>query len=698
MRSLFLLAAALSFSALSIAQQTRGNITGRVADSSNAVMPGVTVKATNIATNVVASAETNSEGQFEILYLPPGDYILSVEKTGFKKYVRHGIELRVDDELTFEVQLEPGQVSESVTVTSATTLLQTSVSQGQVVDNKRITELPLAGGNALTLTQLTPGVLNFGVPNHPELAPAVEVVSNIGVSGVRDHNSEYSLDGAPSMWGQNASFVPPADMIAEFKVETSRFDATARSPGGSINIAIRSGTNAVHGSLWENHSDQHLEALDFFQRRALYDPSTGPVTQAKKDSVNPQFLINHFSATLGGPVKLPKIYDGRNRTFWMYGFEGLLRPSHEPGNYYNTVPTLPERQGDFSALLKVGTQYQIYDPATTTPAANGRFSRQPIPGNIIPKSRMDPTALGLLQYYPLPNTPGLVNGENNFFNALRSYNEYYSHTVRLDHNVSENHRLFVRYDQWHQLFDASEVLPNDASGSHRNRYNKGFGFDDVYVIDPQFLVNFRYSFTRFIQTTVPFSQGFDLAGAGFSKTLLSQISPGGDNFPQISVSNYVELGNTQPTGTFTNYHTWGADFTRIQGSHSIRFGAEYRLYRAYDNDYSFQTPAITFGNTWTVGPLDNSAAAPIGQALASFLLGLPTGGKGQVNASYAEQTMFTAGFVQDEYKVSRGLTLNFGLRYEFERQRRPSDITGRWKGSTSRQRIRYSRRRRRITR
>ncbi len=661
-------AAVLFFAFPAVAQQTRGTIAGRVTDASGAVVPGASVKAVNTQTGVAVVGKTNSEGSFQLLYLSPGTYDLTVEMTGFKKYERTGITLRVDDELNFPITIQPGQITESVTVSGTAPLLETSVSQGQVVDHRRITELPLAGADAYTLAQLSPGVVNFGVPNHPELAPAVEVVSNIGVNGVPAHNTDFSLDGTPSMWGQNASFVPPADMISEFKVETTRYDAASQAPGGSVNVALRSGTNGLHGTLWETNSNQHLEGLDFFQRRQLYNLATGPVNKGKIDAVNPHFVINHFSATLGGPVVIPKVYNGRNRTFWMYGFEGLIRPSEERGDYYHTVPTLAERTGDFSQLLAGGAQYQIYNPYSTVPAGNGRFSRQPLPGNILPTSLLNPTAQKLMQYYPAPNTAGLIDGEQNYFNPLSSYNQYYSHTIRIDHNFGDKNRMFGRYNEAHQLFDSGETLPNISNGNHRNRYDKGVGLDDVYIASPQFLVDMRYSMTRFNQVTSPFGLGFNLAGAGFSPTLLSQISAPGMTFPQISIDGnaYAQLGNSYPSGTYQIYHILGVDFTRMAGKHTIRFGVEYRLYRAFNNTYTDQTPAINFGTEWTVGPLDNSPAAPIGQGLASFMLGLPTGGTGQVNASYAEQSTLTAGYIQDEFKVTSRLTLNFGLRYEYE--------------------------------
>jgi len=656
----------LLFPVLISAQDTRGRITGRVTDSSGAVVPGVALRATNPETNVAVSATTNAQGAYDLPYLLPGVYTLAAEFAGFKKYERDGIAVRVNDQLTIDLALQPGSVSETLTVTAETPILEEAAALGQVVDSKRITELPLSGGNAYTLTVLTTGVMNFAPPNHPSLAPAVEVVSNFSVSGAAVGSTEFTIDGAPSMWGQNASFVPPADMIGEYKVETARFDAAGRSPGGSMNVAIRSGTNKLRGTIYERHNNVHLMGIDFFQRRMLYDPSTGPVTNEKQRSVQPQHVINHFSATLGGPVELPKIYNGKNRTFFIYGFEGLIRPSQERGNYYHTVPTLKEQQGDFSELLAVSSRYQVYDPATIALAPNGRTSRQEFAGNIIPRHRLDPLAVNLLKYWPNPNLPGQTDGTNNYWGVLSSFNEYYSHMTRVDHNIGARHRLFARYSQSHQLFESGQTLPTGVNGNHRHRYQKGFGLDEVFIINPSTLLNFRYSLARFIQSNTPFAAGFDLLAAGFSPNLVKRLDPLGITFPQIAVSGYETLGNQYPSAAYTNYHTWGTDLTRTHGNHNLRLGGEFRLYREGSYNFTRATPLMNFGTTWTVGPLDNSAAAPLGQGLASYLLGLPTGGNIQINDSYAQQSSFTGFFIQDDYRVTPRLTLSVGLRYEYE--------------------------------
>jgi hypothetical protein len=216
-------------------------------------------------------------------------------------------------------------------------------------------------------------------------------------------------------------------------------------------MVLRSGTNQLHGVYQMFHTDQHLWGLSLFSRQFLYDPSTGPINDDKRAQVNPLTILNRWSATMSGPVVLPKLYNGRNRTFWTASYEGLYRTQVTLGNPI-TVPTLAERNGDFSALLPLGSVYQIYDPHSTTPAGSGRFSLGPFPGNIIPTARLDKTALGLLQYFPLPNITGLSNGTNNFQTRSSNINRQVSAIGKVDHNFSARHREFFRWNHGSQLF------------------------------------------------------------------------------------------------------------------------------------------------------------------------------------------------------------------------------------------------------
>ena len=650
------------------AQDSRGRVNGRVSDPSGGVLPNVEVTVTNVETSVKASGSTNTSGNYDIPFLQPGTYTLAAAASGFKSFSKKGIEVRVGDRLAIDIGMEVGQVSDSVTVTGETSQLESSTaSVGRVVDSKRILDLPLPGGNALSLARLAPGVVNLAAPNHPSLGPAVEVMSNISVNGVRSGNTEFTVDGTPAMWGTNAAFAPPTELVAEFKVQTAAYDASiGRSPGGNINVVLRSGTNQLHASLYWFHNNQHLQSLDLFQRQSLYNPATGPVTDAKIATVNPRNILNRVGATVAGPLVVPKIYNGRNKTFWIFSFEELTRPGVERGNTFFTVPTVAQRQGDFSALLKLGTSYQIYDPTTTVPAAGGLYTRQPIAGNIIPQSRLDKTALGLLKYWPEPNLAGTANGLNNYQRFPTSYNEYRTYTGKIDHNFNEKHRLFGRYSQWYNLFSSGQTFDNTANGNNRYRYNYGGVLDDVYVISPSLVNNVRLGLTRFEQSFYPLTSGFDLTAAGFSPSLAAGIDPAAYTFPNLSIAGYQAIGTSVFTRTFSNYLTASDGVSWTRGNHMLRFGAEFRVYREHNKIFSNSVPSESFASTYTGGPSSNSPAAPIGQGLASYLLGLPTGGQINVNGSFADQSKTTAFYVQDDWRVNSRFTINIGLRYDYD--------------------------------
>lgn len=632
------------------------------------MVPGAEITARNAGTSVVVRGVVSESGDYELPYLQPGEYTLKVSASGFKAYERTQLIVRAADRLGIDVVLEVGALTESVTVSGQATLLETtSASLGRVVDTKRILELPLPGGNALSLSRLTPGIVNLGVPNHPSLGPAVEVLSSMSVNGVRSGNVEFTVDGAPSMWGTNAAYAPPTDMVAEFKVQTATYDAgVGRAPGGNVNVVLRSGTNKFHSTLYHFHNNQVLTAMDLFQRQLAANPANGATEAERKARANPRNILNRFGANFGGPVVIPKLYDGHNKTFWVYGFEGLTRPGIERGNSFYSVPGARMKGGDFSELLRVNNSYQVYDPATITAIANGRFSRQPFAGNVIPASRIDRTAANLLQFWPGANSAGTVDQRNNFQRLPQSWNEFRSHTAKVDHNFSTRHRVFARYNQTYNLFTSGQVFDNPYTGTDRFRRNKGIGLDDVFVFTPRLLGNFRWGFTRFEQSFVPLSFGFDMSSVGFAPSIANAVEQQARAFPALGVNGLTGLGGANNSKAFTNNHVWAGDMSWSRGAHTVRFGAEYRLYREHNYNFTPVNPSITFGNTWTRGPLDNSPVAPTGQGLASFLLGLPTDGQINVNDSFAEQSSTMALYLQDDWRVNAKLTLNFGVRYDYD--------------------------------
>ncbi len=651
-------------------QETRASITGRIADTSGAVVAGARVEATNVATNTRVSSVTNEAGVYDIPYLLPGVHRVTVEMPGFKKAVREGIELRVNDRLNLGFTLELGNVVESVLVTGEAPLLVTeTASVGVVMDERKIAELPIVGGNAFYLARLTTGVLSAGGRgNGQNPFDSGSATTTIIVNGTRSGSSEVTLDGAPNMFENQMAFGPPQDLVQEFKIHTAAYDASqGHAAGAVVNVSMKSGTNALHGSTYL--FDSRLRSIPWFLSRFLYDPSTGPVTEQKRQQASPGWLHQRWGVTLTGPVVLPQVYRGRNQTFWSFGYEGV-RIRRET-TFTGTVPTAEQRRGDFSALLRLGARYQIYDPATIAAAPGGRFSRQPIPGNILPERRLDAIARRLLGYYPEPNAPGLPDGRQNYFRIARDDRRWDAYLGRVDHAFSEKHRVFFRvnHNRWNNTV---QQMPTVASGNINTRPGYGLVADDVYVFNPQLLLNLRYGLTYQNPAASRVSQGFDLLSLGFPQTLLNEIrsknDPAGIAFPQVVIENsaYSDLGATGGDRRTVYYQTFTGNVTRISGRHSFRFGAEYRLLRENGYEFGNVAPRLEFNDTWTRGPLDNSPGAPLGQGLASLLLGIPSGGWININASRAEQSTFTSFYLQDDWKASAKLTVNLGLRYEYE--------------------------------
>ncbi|MGH9671663.1 MAG: TonB-dependent receptor domain-containing protein, partial [Bryobacteraceae bacterium] len=650
------------------AQESRATIIGRVTDPAGALVAGATVRAANLATNVPVSSSTNEQGNFEIPYLLPGTYRVTVEMTGFKKSVRDGIELRVSDRLTLDIALELGDVAESVVVTGETPLLESSTANiGLVMDERRVAELPVIGGNPFYLARLTPGVLASGgrsAGNPMDAGAATGVI----VNGTRGGSSEVTVDGSPNMTNRNASFSPPQDLVQEFKIHTATYDASiGHAAGAMTNVSMKSGGNALHGTGYYN--DSRIRGVPWFTNRFLYDPRNNLTEEERKRQI-PSWLHRRLGATMTGPVWLPKVYNGRNRTFFTFGYEDLDIDRNLA--FTGTVPTPAQRRGDFSGLLALGANYQIYDPFTIASAPNGRFSRQPLAGNIIPTTRINAVGANIIGHYPDANQPSQnVEQRNNFYTTQRILRENYTSTGRVDHNVSEKNRFFLRWNnsQHDNLTDSLHTITNVDL---LDRTGWGLVVDDVHVFNPGLLVNLRYGITYQSDINSRGSQGFDLLSLGLPSSLVNEIvsklGSGGIAFPNIQVDSnaYTQLSNNGGIRAGTNYHTAQAVVTRLARAHSMKFGVEYRLQRETGFNYGFVAPQFVFSNNYTRGPLDNSPVAPIGQGLASMLFGIPTGGTINNNASRAEENSYWGIFFQDDWRLTPRLTLNIGLRWEYE--------------------------------
>lgn len=390
-------------------QDSRGTLLGRVLDQSDAVVGGAAVEAKNVDTGVRFTSTTNKSGDYIFPLLVPGSYSVKVESAGFKTYTRTGIAVHVNDQMTINVAMELGQASQTVQVSAETPLLDTSsASIGYVVDSRTIMEMPLKDGMVLTMATFAPGVIFT-----PESAGYVRPFdtsspSTMSIDGTRSGSNQFMMDGAPNMQGSQVAYSPPPGVVDEFKVQAASFDASGGFMGGaSINMSLKSGTNALHGQVYYFMQNPVLNADKFF-RLAVGKP---------------QFRLYRWGGSVSGPVVIPKLYNGRNRTFFMYGYEGIW--SFDPSPWVvEAVPNSAQRAGDLSELLAQGSRYQIYDPYSIVAAGNGRFSRSPVPGNRIPSSRINPAARKIAGLWDLPNQAGTVDGTNNYQKGKNAQDTY----------------------------------------------------------------------------------------------------------------------------------------------------------------------------------------------------------------------------------------------------------------------------------
>ena len=623
------------------AQEFRGSISGQVTDSTGAAIPSAKVTITNAATNVSDGATTDGTGHFAVLYLTPGQYAIAAEAKGFKKLVRTGIEVQVGDRLTINLPLEPGAVTEEVRVTAEAPLLETSeASQGQIVDQHNIEDLPLPDGDPFVLARTAGGLAFTG--NLLFARP----FDNGGVSSIRASGApggnEFTLDGAPDMGsGLRVAFVPPSDAVQEFKVITSNFDAQqGHTAGAVVNVVAKSGSNSVHGTLYEFDRNDALSANDFFSNRL------GKRKQPLR--------YHRWGGTVGGPVFIPKLYNGKNKTFFFFAYEGLIDNQPETNTF--TVPTLAERNGDLSALLAPAAgNVKIYDPYTGKAISGGHVQRDPLTcsgrANVICPTRLNPIAQAYLNLYPLPNLPGDAQGQNNYFSGNPRTDHFNSETVRIDHELTQKQKAFLRlYRNWRQELRGNWsgiVSGVRATGNNLFRINDGIDYDEVYTISPTTLLDARLGYARFTEYNrrpSEFSK-FDPATLGWSPQVLALFG-GAKYLQRFNIDKFSALGDTVGDTTTFNIYSFQPTLTKIFGPHSLRFGYDFRAYRENNINPASQAGTYTFNTDYT--RQTDSSSGQIGQGLAAFLLGQPTGGSIDINTSRANQT------------------LNIGLRYEYE--------------------------------
>jgi outer membrane receptor protein involved in Fe transport len=650
--------------AAALSAQT-ASVTGRITDPSGAVVPGATVTVQSVQTGVQTTVETNAEGYYHLPSLLPGSYHLTVRKAGFVPRRHTGLTLAVQQVARLDLSLEVGAVTETIEVRAQAVLLDSETSTlGQVVQGRQIVELPLLGRNPYALAGLVPGVRTAAGMNDLPVDQISTAFTSI--NGQRANQNEYLLDGAPNTAAaQNQPVIyANVDSVQEFKVETNSFSAEyGRAAGGVFNVVTKGGTNDHHFTVYDFFRNDKLNANDWFANRS--------------GRRRPPFKFNQFGGTVGGPLV-------RNKTFY-FGSVELVR--YIQGiTFTGTVPRPEQLTGDFSRTFNAaGALIQVYDPLSTRPNPAGAGSvRDPFARNVIPADRIDPVARNIAKFWPGPNTAGVaLTGVNNFARTDGNRVRKDTLSLRFDHHFSERNRIFSRFSYDDSPLNRAQAygpeFPASPGAGPQVFSRRNAIVEDVHTFSPTLLGTFRWAYARLSNFRRPRSDGFDMATLGFPAGLAQQI---GDPFafPAIivtgfnvtgSIPNIVVGGTLGATDTIAfgmDQHTWQAQLTKTFTRHTVKTGFDYRLIRANLAQHGDQATQFSFANNWTQGPNPAQSSATAGYALASFLLGVGAGSVTPAPA-LAHQTTYYALFVQDDFKVTPRLTLNLGLRYDYESPR-----------------------------
>ncbi len=680
----------------SFGQESRASLAGKVTDPSNASVAGASVTVTSVETGVVQTATTNRAGEWQVQALNPGHYTFEVNATGFKVTRHDAIELQVDDKKTADVHLQVGSVSETVSVASEAPLIDTDAAvSGTVITTKELEELPSQSQVPTLLAGLTPGVV---VGNG--VSGGVYLWSTNGASQIQDNGSgsvagsgaqnsnyaqQYRLDGAyDSSSGGTIAFIPPQDAISEFRVTSNAYDASiGRQSGATLDMVSKTGTKDFHGSLYEYNQNNFLNAHIW-----------GGNLQAVH--------TNQYGGTIGGPVWLPLLYDGRKRkTFFFFSYTGIH--NNAPVNQgFMSVPSALERQGDFSQTCFVNSgiiygnggctttktpapaiqPFTVYDPATINTSTGNRTA---FPGNVVPSTRISPFATAILALLPMPDRApdlSISSDANNFVKKEVQRDLYGGYMIRLDQAWNNSNHSYANISRNHYTetsFNPFGGFANDVLNSFdQARNQETFTLDHNIVLNPRMVLDLKYNILNTYGNAFSGSAHYPAAQLGLSSTYAGEMPQ--QSIPLFTgVVNGAEQGGlgTANGGSYTTdtFQTIDAALTHTFHNHTLKYGFEHLIQQnaggnlaASGGSFSFGSATNTSSDSWTCqNPISNCGASQgNGSNVAQFLLGLPVSGSLSTNPTAFWSQHYTAAYFQDDWRVSSKVTLDLGLRWDYQ--------------------------------
>ncbi|MBL8238379.1 MAG: carboxypeptidase regulatory-like domain-containing protein [Bryobacterales bacterium] len=605
-------------------------ISGIVQDAHHAVVPGARVQVRHTETNSTRELTASEDGEFTVTNLAPGPYELRVEREGFRTYVQNSIVLELGQVLRAEVHLQLGAVAESIVVSTEATLINTEVGaiKGDVILQQEINDMPLDGRDFTDLAMMVSGVVPMAQGGQG---------SGLNVNGARSDSTNYSVDGFNNRnpRGAAAQVRPNVGAMQEFKMEVAGFSAdTGRMAGGNINMVLRSGTNQFHGDVFEYFRNDIFDARSFFDQR--------------KQSLR----RNQFGATVHGPVNIPGLYNGRDRTFFLFSWESYREVLGQ--SQIGSVPTLLQRQGDFSQSVVPVTGAKLYlrDPLATG-TCSATVSTACFPGNRIPASRFHPIALKLLEYYPLPNRG---DAANNYISTAKDFDIWSSYVWKIDHRFREKDTVSFRA----QLRDADTTNPFAAGAipmwpNFSDDVRSLAGVDYTHMFSPTLLTEVRAGYSRGATRESTAWQGQDIAAQlGIAGVTNDPVLKG---WPRVTIQDYVSLGSV--AGQPADYHVTtllaSNKYTWIKNKHVLKWGVDMERVRFNQPFYDNARGTLAFQRNWTQ------------HSVADFLLGMMQTSTRNAQTTRNYLRSFSVGaYFNDDFKVTRTLTLNLGMRYELD--------------------------------
>ena len=700
-RSLALAATAVLIAPTLLAQESRATLTGHVGDPSKAAIPNATITLRNVATGVETKVTTTDAGDYSFPAVLPGSYVVNATAAGFKAITRENVQLHVGDKLTVDLDLPIGASDETVTVSAEAPLLdEGSATRGGLIDNAKVTELPIIGRNPINLANLVTGVSFAGNQSFQRPFDNGDAV-NFSVNGGLRQANAFLIDGAPddaysdtagdrSHANINVAHIPSAEVTQEFKVVSNLYDAQyGRTSGGIFNIITKNGTNALHGSgyyFFQRYQFNANNVGNKFNNLPLYsvDPLTKQFLAAPK--------LDQFGGQVGGPVRIPKLYNGKDKTFFLFGVEQYNEDTPSPG-LVGTITAL-ERQGDFSQ-----SGVTIYDPYTTRLNPDGTCcTRDPFPGNKIPASRLTGAGFRLAQAFPTPTAASNVSAANYNVGANLSRDRYRTWIGRVDQNFGQNERVYVRYN--HSRRDqndqgpANYPLPLLDAQQPLQRVNDLGVVDSLTQFTSNLTMDLRASFTRYYEfVSRGGSQGYDISQLGFSQNYANDrflplvpklgfdnnnnvnLPYGGgsqNSFGPNSSANQgltgTGIGSRAPRYGISNTLGFQPSLTWLKGKHNFHFGADIRHFQYNTGGGSFVLGQGGFNftvNQTQQNPTTGFVAGQ-GSSVASLIMGFPNNGVIQYTPGLSYGWWYQGYYLQDDFRLSERLTINAGIRYDIE--------------------------------